>query len=803
VDPTPQERALIGETISHYRIVEKIGQGGMGVVYKAEDTSLRRVVALKFLPPDLIGATPEMGRFIHEARAAAALNHPNICTVFEIDENPKQPFIAMAYVAGRNLQDIVEGGPLPLDDALRYASQVARGLEEAHAKGVIHRDIKSANIVVSEKGHAIIMDFGLAKLLGQTRLTQAGTTIGTVSYMSPEQARGEDVDQRADIWSLGVVLYRMVAGRYPFEAAHPSAMMYSIMNEPHTPLTAVRTGVPFELERIVDKALVKDPAERYQHVSDLLVDLKALRKTPSTAGRSAAQTSSPPPARAGKPRRWMWAAFALVVVAASVFLWQQLGRRADRAQSGFVVGERVSIAVLPLSNMSQDDSQQYLADGMTEALIAELAQIHALRVISRTSVMRFRDTTLSIAEIAKQLGVNTIIEGSVLHANGRVRVTAQLIDARTDEHLWAESYERDMADVLALQREVARAIAGEVQVELTPGESTRLTTASAVDPNAYDLYLRAREVWFRRTEADLFRARDMFQRVVEMQPDWAPGYVALANVHSVMAGWGLLPPSETYPRARELGEQALALDPGLGSAWGCLAGVAADYDWKWDEADRYYRKAIDLEPNNESLHQWYAEFLTSQGRFDEALTELDLARQNDPLALVITLTRGWSLSVGGDFAGAIAEAERIAEIDPHFPGVDQLMAESLRGMGQHPRAAEYLGKMYEAQVPGAAASIMKGFERDGMAGAIHVIINGLKQASRSRYVSPAGIGFYFASIGEADSAMVWLQRGYQDRAYPMSTMAVSLYCKPIHDDPRFKDLLARMKLDHITPRYRR
>ena len=795
--------ALIGKTISHYRIIDKIGQGGMGVVYKAEDTTLHRTVALKFLPPHLIGATEEMARFVQEARAAAALSHPNICTIYEIDEGAEQPFISMAYIEGKNLKDITADGPLKFDDALRYASQVARGLEEAHAKGIVHRDIKSANIVVSNKGHAIVMDFGLAKLQGQAKLTRTGTTVGTASYMSPEQVRGDEVDHRSDIWSLGVVLYHMIVGRYPFKGEHQSAMMYSIMNEPHEPLTALRTGVPMDLERIVDKALAKDPGERYQSVSDMIVDMKAVRGQLGGVKSSASKVATSKP---GLSRRaWMFAGMAVAVAVVAFFAWRQLLGDGGAPTAGRVVtkDERVSIAVLPLENMSADEDQEYVADGMTEALIAELAQIRALRVISRTSVMRFKKTTLPIPEVAAMLGVNTIIEGSVVQVGGRVRVTAQLIDAKTDEHLWAQSYERDMSDVLALQSEVARAIANEVEVELTPGERERLTSSTTVDPRAYDLYMRGRHHWYRRTSQDLRRALELFQQAVEIQPDWALGYAALSQTNLVMANWLPLPPGEAYPNARDLAQKALALDPNLGSAWSCLAGVEAQWNWDWGKAEEYYRKAIDLEPNNASSHQWYAEFLVSLGRFDEAFEHIELAQTIDPLAMIVGVVKAWIYTFGGEPDRAIAECERVIGLDSTFTGVHIVLGNACRHAGRDDSAVDAYARYYGSVAPGADEAIRAAYARGGIDAVMRMVIGGTRQVSKSRYISPATMGFLFASIGERDSAMVWLERAYENHAYPLETVAVHPDCELIRDDPRFINLLRRMKLENVKPTYAR
>jgi len=794
---------LIGKSISHYRIVDKIGQGGMGVVYKAEDTTLRRTVALKFLPPHLAGTTQEMRRFINEARTAAALHHPNICTTYEIDESTDQPFISMAYIEGENLNQLTESGPLGLDDALRYTSQVARGLEEAHANGVVHRDIKCANIVVSNKGHAIIMDFGLAKLQGQTKLTHSGTTAGTVSYMSPEQARGKEVDHRSDIWSLGVVLYHIMTGRYPFEGEHPSAVMYAIINEPHMPLTAARADLPAELERIVDKALAKDLNKRYQSASEMIADLKAARKRLSGATTEVVIRRRLKRRVPGRP--WVLGGIAAGIVIAGFIAWQLTSGRDTRSTSERVVpkDERVSIAVLPLNNMSQDAGQEYVADGMTEALIAELARIRSLRVISRTSVMRFKDTTQPIPEIAAALGVSTIIEGSVTQVGGRVRVTAQLIDAKTDEHLWAQSYERDMSDVLALQSEVARAIANEVKVELTPDESERLAVSQTVDPRAYDLYTRGRYHWYRRSPVDLQRAGELFEQAIDIQPDWALAYIALAETKVVMGGRAYVPPGEVYPQAWELAQKALELDPGLGRAWATLAGVEVSWRWDWDKGEQYYRKAIELEPNNASSHQWYAEFLSMLGRFDEAIDQIELARELDPLASIIGAVEAGIYCSAGDYSRSIQQCYAVIAMDSSFTSVYLNLGDASRYAGLDDQAAEAYARYYESVAPGAGTSIRRAFARGGIDAVVRVVIGGLRQASRSQYIAPAGMAFEFASIGEADSAMVWFKKAYDAHAYPIELCAVAPQCQPIRDDPRFRNLLERLKLQDVKPGYAR
>jgi non-specific serine/threonine protein kinase len=444
---------MIGQTISHYKILEKLGEGGMGVVYKAEDTKLKRAVALKFLPPGLTRDPEAKERFLHEAQAAAALEHQHICNIYEIDESEDQIFIVMSCFEGQTIKEKIDSGPLKIDEALKIAIQAAEGLQAAHEKEIVHRDIKSANIMVTGKGQTKIMDFGLAKLKGQTKITKEGTTLGTASYMSPEQAQGADVDHRTDIWSLGVVLYEMITGQLPFRGEYEQALVYSIMNEQPEPLTALRTGVPMELERIVNKTLAKDPSERYQHADDLMVDLRNLKKDTkpgmSVPGKKV-RIDTPQ-----KPIKRLVIGAVVIILVLLVGYWF-LSKK--QSQPPVVVSEDLkSIAVLPFVNMSADKNQEYFCDGMTEDIITKLSQVTDLKVISRTSVMLYKDKKKRIRDIGEELNVAAILEGSVRKGGNRLRITAQLINTKTEAHIWADAFDRDIdiKDVFNVQSEVA------------------------------------------------------------------------------------------------------------------------------------------------------------------------------------------------------------------------------------------------------------------------------------------------------------------------------------------------------------
>ena len=804
---------MIGKTISHYRILEEIGSGGMGVVYKAEDTKLGRIVALKFLRSDLVGTGAERERFSLEARAAAALDHPNICTVYEVDTVGDQTFIAMAYIEGESLESRIEKGPLPLDDSLRYAIGVCEALAEAHAKNVIHRDIKPANIMISRKDRPILMDFGLAKLAGRPKLTRDGSTLGTVHYMSPEQARGEEVDHRSDIWSLAVVLYQMIAGRPPFRGSHDSAILYSIMNEDPEPLTALRSGVPMELERIVVKAMAKDRDARYQHVDDLRVDLLNAQRSlaegkPSAARPSVAAPQSSEPASRARPR--LRHAAGLLVIAAAVvaaiWLWPRKAGIESERSAGPPAGDAAavretyqnSIAVLPLGNLSRDAENEFFADGMTEELITQLAGIKALKVISRTSIMRFKGTDKSLREIAGELDVATILEGSVLWAGDRVRISVQLIDGATDRHLWAQSYESDLSDVLGLQRRVAGEVAQEIQVELTAGERERFTASPVVNREAYELYLQGRFHWNRRTPEGIQKAIGFYEQALGIDPQCVLAYTGLAESYAVLPTWAYnVRSADAYRRAREMAEKALSLDPNVGPAHAVLGVIAETYDWDRAAAARYLKRAVELSPNDANARQWHAEFLARDGRRKEAAAEMRVALELDPLSLIVGAVAGWVLAANGEFDAADAQFQKVFSLDPEFASGYLMQSIACQFMAKPDRAASASVRYLELtattdRLREGAVAVRRALEHDGIDAFYRDITTVLEQNRRDGYLVSYFIAHYQAQQRQTDSVMVWLERGYRDREPMMPAISVDPVFDFMHSDPRFVDLCSRL-----------
>ena len=773
---------MIGKTISHYRIIEKLGEGGMGIVYKAEDIKLGRTVALKFLTSQVMGTGESKDRFIHEARAAAALNHTNICTIYEIDETEGQSFIAMEYVEGENLKDRIQTGPLKLKEAVDLAVQMAQGLQDAHEKGIVHRDIKSANIMITSKGTAKIMDFGLAKTADWTQITREGTTLGTVAYMSPEQARSEPIDRRTDVWSLGVVLYEMVVGQLPFKGDYDQAVLFAIMNEEPEPVTSLRTGVPIDLERVIGKALAKEPDERYQHADELVADIRVLEKKIEHGGlrRPAARTIS-------KRRVSVPLIVTIIVIVAAVILGRLLlfPKRA---------GPIDSIAVLLLKSLSGDPGQEYFTDGMTEALIADMAKISALRIISRTSVMRYKDTEKSLPEIAKALGVDAVVEGSVLLAGDRVRITAQLIEAATDRHIWAESYERDLRDILSLQRDVARAIADEIKVTLTPEEEVSLGAAPQIDPTAHEAYLKGRYHWNKRMKVDLERSIEYFQQAIDKDPDFAMAYVGLAETYCVLADWGFQSPKEMYPKAMETALKALEIDPALASVHATTGAVQWKFYYDHQKAEEEFKIAISLNPNYATAHQWYAEYLMDMRRFDEAITEIERALELDPLSLIMHCVRGSIYYYSKQYDKAIAALGEALKLDRDFWLAHRLLSLNYLEKGMYDEAIEaYKNTLIIFNVAeDHIASLEQAYRSAGIDGVNRWILDEGYRVTEGLYNTPYLRAVAFARIGEIDSTFVWLDKSYEAGTMYMTSIRSDPSFDSIRSDPRYDELLKKV-----------
>jgi len=668
---------MIGKTISHYRILEKIGEGGMGVVYKAEDIRLGRTVALKFLPPELTRDAQAKERFIREARAASALDHTNICTIYEINEADGQTFIAMAYVEGESLQERIQAGPMDPDEVLGIAIQIARGLGEAHEKGIVHRDIKPANIMMSAKDQAKIMDFGLAKLIGTREITEGESTPGTIAYMSPEQSRGEGVDHRTDIWSLGVVLYEMLTGQRPFKGDYYQAVVYSILNEEPEPVHRVRPDLPPGLRKIIARALAKDMYRRYQSTAQLIDDLQRVRE--------GLRTGHP----AGTEQRFSWSRVLVAVTVLAVLIGMAISfsllksfitsRRTPVEEFGrqTALDWQNSIAVLPFRDFSPGQDQEYFCDGMTEAIIGKLSGLPDLKVISMTSAMRYKSPQRDLRKIGQELGVATILEGSVQREDSRIRVRAQLINTADDAHLWTQTYDRELASVFAIQDEISQAIVDVMKIKLLGDEWGSLVRRPTDNIEAYNAYVQGRFLWNKRTEENLYRAIEYFEEAIALDPAYAQAYAGLADVYAVMPSNIDYPQEEAIPQIRRAALKALELDSTLAEAHSSLA-LALEMEGNREDAEKALQKAIQLNPGYAYAHYWYSNYLDRQGRDEESARERRIALELDPLSVVILTRCAWFRAMEGDTTGADELFERAIEIEPNRPMTYTAYAGALR-----------------------------------------------------------------------------------------------------------------------------
>jgi len=768
---------MVGKTISHYKILEKLGEGGMGVVYKAHDTKLDRLVALKFLPTQLAASNQDKQRFTHEAKAASALDHPNICNVHEIDETPDgQVFIVMAIYEGTPLNRKIEKSPLKIDEAVDVAIQAAEGLQAAHEKGIVHRDVKSSNIMVTDRGRAVIMDFGLAHSRGMSKLTKTGSTLGTVPYMSPEQARGDKVDHRTDIWSLGVVLYEMIGGRLPFKSEYQDAIVYSILNEPPPPITSLRSDVPMKLEEILNKCLEKKASDRYQHADELIVDLRRVRSQTSK------EVVVLKPLLRARSRMLIYGG-AIVALAVLVVLVLQLFKGKN---------ERItSLAVLPLENLSGDPEQEYFAEGITEALITELGQISALRVRSRTSVMKYKKTDESLPQIAQELNANMVVEGSVLRSGEKVRITAKLIHAAEDRQLWAKSYERDIGDFLVLQNEIAQDITRQIGIRLREEERFRLAKRRTVNPQALDAYLKG--VY----SGD----QEYFNQAIKLDPDFALAYTKIAEGYFYSGLLGAVPPRKAFLEMKQAALKALEKDNTLGEAHGYLAVAWLHYDLDWTEAEKEFKRALELNPSLAMIHHLYAHLLMALDRNEESMAEVKLASELDPFANPNHLCSGWHCfsTAGYDEAMELARKDIQANPKNAWAHVTLGMAYEQKvlikeAIVEFQNAVDNWKDNFLPLAGLGHAYGIAGKKKEAQKILEKLLEEKLLEKSKRIYVSAYDIAAVYIGLGEKNQAFAWLSKALEERSGFLVYIKCDRRFDGLRSDPRFQDLLRRMNL---------
>ncbi len=790
---------MIGKTLSHFRIIEKLGAGGMGVVYRAHDEQLDRDVAIKVLPSAGFDDASARTRLLREARTASKLNHPHICTIHEVGEHEGQAFIAMELVEGLTLSALLEGGPLPVEHVQRYGLQLAEALAHAHERGIIHRDLKSANVIVTPDGRAKVLDFGLAKrqsagdmsetaTRGSETVTAPGMVVGTLAYMAPEQLRGRPADARSDIWSLGVVLYEMAAGVRPFQGSTGFELSSAIMNQAPPPLATGPTGpLPPGFGTIIERCLEKEPDQRYQQCTEVRAALEAV------------QSGGAVPVWAGRKRRisrrvWLSLAAGLgtvLVTVIAVLMGLNLEGVRDRLLGGAQAPKFRSIAVLPVANLSGDPAEEYYADGMTYTLIATVSQIGSLRVIERGSVMPYKGTKKPLSEIARDLNVDTVLDASVAREGGRVHVTAQLIDAAAARNLWADAYDRPATDVLRLQSEVAREIARKINVTLTPEQAKRLTSSREVDPKLYEAYVRGKFYVSQNTQESFEKGMRYLRQAVDIDPAEPLTWVGLAEGY-IALGHGGAELIDIFPKAKAAAEQALKLDPDAAEAEGVLAEVALYYDWDWVKAERLIKHALEVNPSLAATHYHYAWYLALFNRLDEAIVEHKLARDHAPLQPANTGWLGGLYNYAGRYDEAIIEAKKAIELDPKFWPSYRVLSTAYSHKGMHPEAIAAAQRIIELSPFIGNAVLGAAYALAGQREQALAIAGRLEGTASQR---PQRLSELYAALGDRNAMFRGLEAAYEARVTTLPWIRV--HGGPydsVRDDPRFQNLLRGMKL---------
>jgi len=825
--------------LGRYEIRSLLGAGGMGEVYLAHDTSLNRKVALKVLPADVASNQDRMRRFKQEATSAASLNHPNIAHIYEIGQSNDLNFIAMEYVDGTTLRDKIHREHEELSKLLRVLQHVAEGLAKAHDAGIVHRDLKPDNIMITSDGHAKVLDFGLAKLVEPPTTTDSvpsgeeptilqqssmpGVILGTLGYMSPEQAQGKtkEIDHRADIFSFGCILFEVVTGQRPFTGNDHIEILNKLIREPAPPIAAFNPNAPADLQRIVRRCLAKDPDERYQNIKDVAIELKDVRREMQESGiestvplissdSSEAQTiriqsqraTAESPARASnaefivnglkrhKTATIVGALLILIAAAAAA-----LGIRSYlHARSTEVAVE--SIAVIPFVNENKDPGDDWISDGLTESIINNLTQLPNLRVIARSSVFRYKGQGMDPVVVGKKLDVRAVLAGRITQRGDTMLISAELIDIRDNKQLWGEQYERRLADMLSVQREIAREITNNLRPTLSGVEQSRMNKQMTASSEAYELYLKGRFYWNKRTPSDLQKAISLFEEAVDKDPNYAMAYSGIADSYALLTAYTVESPRQLMPKAKEAALKALALDDNLAAAHASLGQVTAYYDYDFPTAEREYRRAIELNPNYATAHQWLAEHLAATKRNDEALVEIRRALELDPFSVIMNRIYADILVDGRKYDEAIRQYQKAIDLDPNFPTAHYFLGRAYEAKGMYDDAVKSYTRASElgTVLKDVLVKTNDVYKKSGWKAYVQFNLDQLVVNAPQRRFPPFMIATFYAKLGRDDEALMWLEKGYEERDFRMTLISVAFEFDRLRSDPRFRELVRRMGL---------
>jgi len=747
-------KPLIGKTISHYKIEEILGSGPMSTVYKAKDLKLERYAALKFLSPQHTVDDSETERLIQEAKTTSALEHPNICTIYEIDEVEGQVFIAMAFYEGETLEERLARGPMSIAEAVDTIKAVSLGVAKAHEKGIIHRDLKPANIMITTDEVVKILDFGIAKLIYQKGQTKSGIIMGTPGYMAPEQAKGDSIGPYTDIWALGVIFYEMLAGDLPFTGANDIALIYSIINDNPMPLGKFAEEIPPHIEQFILKMIEKEPANRFQSVAEMLDELSNLSEDK--------------------------AEFSTVKLKAS--------------DVGLEVSP--SIAVLPFLDMSPKKDQEYFCDGLTEETISTLSRVEGLRVVSRMSSFQFKGREFDLRQVGHQLNVSCVLEGSIRKAGKRVRISAQLTNISDGFLLWSEQYEREIKDIFKIQDEISQAIVGALKIKLISEKDKRLYKNYTDNVEAYSDYLKGRYHWNKRTADALKKSIEHYNQAIEKDPQYAPAFAGLADTYIILGLYGTLAPKFVMPKAKAAASKALEIDQDLAEARASLGCIQSVYDWDWQGAEEQFLKAIELNSNYAIAHHWYAvNYLAPHGRFDEAIKEIKIALDLDPISLVINTTVGLVYYYAGKYDEATGVFLKTLEVEPNFAMAHFFLGQTYsqkkmfdEALSQFDEASKLFGGSTNMQATFGTASALAGNKDKALE-----ILKRLEQESKEKYVSAYDMAMIHTGLGDKQQAFQWLEKALAEHSYLLIYLNVDPVLEGLRGDKRFKKIQSKMK----------